>query len=147
LPRSGPETGESMDAIFEDFKRQIVPAVTHWNHPGFMGYFSVTATAPGILGEMLIAALNTNGMLWQTSPAVTELEQVSLTWLREWLGVPGPLFGIIFDTASTSTMHAISAARELADPEARMSGGSQDLILYTSEQAHSSVEKGAIAIG
>ena len=147
LPRSGPERGEPMEAILEDFKSQIVPAVTHWNHPGFMGYFSISATGPGILGEMLAAALNANGMLWQTSPAVTELEQVSLEWLREWLGLPDPLFGITFDTASTSTMHAIAAAREFADPEVRVNGGSRDLILYTSEQAHSSVEKGAIAIG
>jgi aromatic-L-amino-acid/L-tryptophan decarboxylase len=147
LPRSGLERGEPMEAIFEDFKYQIVPAVTHWNHPGFMGYFSTSATGPGILGEMLAAALNANGMLWQTSPAVTELEQVSLAWLSEWLGLPDPLFGITFDTASTSTMHAIAAAREFADPEVRVSGGSRDLILYTSEQAHSSVEKGAIAIG
>ncbi len=147
LPPSGPERGESMDAILDDFRSQILPATTHWNHPGFMGYFSVTATGPGILGEMLAAALNANGMLWQTSPAVTELEQVTLNWLRQWLGLPDPLFGIIFDTASTSTMHAIAAARECADPETRTNGGSPDLILYTSEQAHSSVEKGAIAIG
>src|SRR6185369_5797815 len=147
LPSCGPEHGEPMEVILKDFETLIVPAVTHWNHPGFMGYFSVSATGPGILGEMLAAALNANGMLWQTSPAVTELEQLTLAWLREWLGLPGPLFGVIFDTASTSTMHAIAAAREFADPEVRASGGSRDLILYTSEQAHSSVEKGAIAIG
>jgi aromatic-L-amino-acid decarboxylase len=112
-----------------------------------MGYFAVSGTGPGILGEMLSAALNVNGMVWQTSPAVVELEQVCLDWLRQWLGIPGPQFGEILDTASTSTMHAIAAARECADPEVRTSGGSRDLILYTSEQAHSSVEKGAIAIG
>ena len=147
LPRSGPERPEPMQAILDDFEKQIVPAITHWNHPGFMGYFSVTATGPGILGEMLSAALNANGMLWKTSPAVTELEQVTLSWLREWLGLPGPQFGVIFDTASTAVMHAIAAARECADPDVRIQGGSRDLILYTSEQAHNSVEKGAIAIG
>src|SRR5260370_27971559 len=136
-----------MQAILDDFETQIVPAITHWNHPGFTGYFSTTATGPGILGEMLTAALNANGMLWKTSPAVTELEQVTLEWLRQWLGLPDPLFGVIFDTASTSTMHAIAAARESADPDVRINGGSEDLILYTSEQAHSSVEKCAIAIG
>lgn len=147
LPRSGPETGEPMEAVLRDFESRIVPAATHWNHPGFMAYFATTGTGPGILGEMLSAALNLNGMLWQTSPAVTELEQVTLAWLREWMGLPGPQFGITYDTASTSTMHAIAAARECADPESRTTGGSRDLILYTSEHAHSSVEKGAIAIG
>jgi aromatic-L-amino-acid decarboxylase len=147
LPRSGPEQPESMDAILSDFEKQIVPAITHWNHPGFMGYFATTASGPGILGEMLTAALNPNGMLWKTSPAVTELEQVTLSWLREWLGLPDPLFGVIFDTASTAVMHAIAAARECADPAVRVEGGSRDLILYTSEHAHNSVEKGAIAIG
>jgi aromatic-L-amino-acid decarboxylase len=147
LPHSGPEQPEPMQAILDDFESQIVPAMTHWNHPGFMGYFAVTATGPGILGEMLAAALNANGMLWKTSPAVTELEQVTLSWLREWLGLPDPLFGMIFDTASTGVMHAIAAAREYADPDVRIQGGSQDLILYTSEHAHNSVEKGAIAIG
>jgi len=147
LPRSGPEQGEPMDTILADFRKHILPATTHWNHPGFMGYFSVSGTGPGILGEMLSAALNVNGMVWQTSPAVTELEQVCLDWLRQWLGIPGPQFGEILDTASTSTMHAIAAARECADPEVRTAGGSRDLVLYTSEQAHSSVEKGAIAIG
>jgi aromatic-L-amino-acid/L-tryptophan decarboxylase len=147
LPRSGPEQPEPMAAILKDFETEIVPAMTHWNHPGFFGYFAITATGPGILGEMLAAALNANGMVWKSSPAVTELEQVTLGWLREWLGLPDPLFGEIFDTASISTMHAIAAARECADPESRIQGGSRDLILYTSEHAHSSVEKGAIAIG
>ena len=120
LPRSGPEQAEPMEAILKDFEDRIVPAITHWNNPGFMGYFAVTATGPGILGEMLAAALNANGMLWKTSPAVTELEQVTLAWLRQWLGLPDPLFGVIFDTASTGVMHAIAAAREAADPGIRV---------------------------
>jgi aromatic-L-amino-acid decarboxylase len=147
LPMSAPEDGEPIDRILADFRRQIVPAVTHWNHPRFHAYFSVSASGPGILGEMLIAALNTNGMVWKSSPASTELEQVVLSWIRQWLGLSADWFGIIYDTASVSTMHAIAAARERACPEARELGGSQDLVLYTSEQAHSSVEKGAIAIG
>ena len=147
LPPCGPEQGEPMSAILEDFRRQIVPAATHWNHPGFMAYFAISASGPGILGEMLSATLNMNGMLWKTSPAVVELEQVSLDWLRRWIGLPGPLFGIIFDTASTSSMHAIAAARELVAPEVRTDGGGAGLVLYTSEQSHSSIEKGAIAIG
>src|SRR5579859_7806057 len=141
LPPTGPDQPEAMEAILQDFEKLIVPAITHWNNPGFMGYFSTTATGPGILGEMLSAGLNANGMLWKTSPAVTELEQVTLDWLRDWLGLPGPQFGVIFDTASTGVMHAIAAAREFADPAVRSEGGSRDLVLYTSEHAHNSVEK------
>lgn len=147
LPRGGPEHGEPMSAILEDFRTQIVPAATHWNHPGFMAYFATSASGPGILGEMLSAALNMNGMLWKTSPAVVELEQVTLDWLRRWMGLPDSLFGIIFDTASTSSMHAIAAAREMIAPEARTEGASTGLVIYTSEQSHSSIEKGAVAIG
>lgn len=147
LPQCGPEQGEPMPAILEDFRRYIVPASTHWNHPGFMGYFAISASGPGILGEMLTAALNMNGMLWKTSPAVVELEQVTLDWLRRWMGLPDGWFGIIFDTASTSSMHAIAAAREMVAPEVRTEGNGAGLVLYTSEQAHSSIEKGAIAIG
>jgi aromatic-L-amino-acid decarboxylase len=136
-----------MSAILEDFQRLIVRAATHWNHPGFMAYFATSASGPGILGEMLSAALNMNGMLWKTSPAVVELEQVTLEWLWRSMGLAGNPFGIIFDTASTASMHAIAAAREMAAPEVRAEGNSGSLILYTSEQAHSSIEKGAIAIG
>jgi aromatic-L-amino-acid decarboxylase len=136
-----------MAAILKDFRDQIVPRNTQWNHPGFMAYFSITASGPGILGEMLAAALNPNGMVWKTSPAVVELEQVTLDWLRQWLGLPDKQFGIIFDTASVSSMHAIAAARERAAPEVRTEGGGKGLILYTSDQAHSSIEKGAIALG
>ena len=147
LPASGPEHGEAMDAILADFERLIVPAMTHWNHPGFLAYFANTAPAPGVLAELLCAALNGNGMLWKTSPAVTELEQVTLRWLREWTGLPPDWFGMIHDTASTGTMHAIAAAREFADPGARAHGSAPGLVIYTSEQAHSSIEKGAMAIG
>lgn len=147
LPACGPEQGEPMSVILEDFRGKILPACTHWNHPGFMAYFANSASGPGILGEMLSAALNMNGMLWKTSPAVVELEQVALDWLRRWMGLPEPLFGITFDTASTSSMHAIAAAREMIAPEVRTEGAGAGLVLYTSEQSHSSIEKGAIAIG
>jgi aromatic-L-amino-acid decarboxylase len=147
LPPSAPETGEEWPAIFADFERLIIPALTHWNHPGFMAYFATTSSPPGILGEMLAAGLNTNGILWKSSPAVTELEQVSLGWLRQWIGLPDEWFGIIFDTASTGTMHALAAARQFAAPEVRATGQSVPLTVYCSEQAHSSVEKGALAIG
>lgn len=147
LPASGPEHGEPMNVILADFRRLIVPATTHWNHPGFLAYFANSATGEGILGELFTAALNGNGMLWKTSPAVTELEQVVLGWLREWSGLPANWFGMIHDTASTSSMHAIAAAREFADPESRTHGNRPGLVVYTSEQSHSSIEKGAIAVG
>jgi aromatic-L-amino-acid decarboxylase len=147
LPASGPERGEPMEAILADFDRLVAPAVTHWNHPGFMAYFANTGSEPGILGELLSAALNVNGMVWQSSPAVVELEQVALRWLREWTGLPLDWFGLIYDTASVASMHAVAAAREAADPQSRTRGTSPGLVVYASGQAHSSIEKGAIAVG
>jgi len=147
LPAHGPERGEPLKQILADFDRLIPQATTHWNHPRFFAYFAVSASGPGILGEMLSAALNVNGMLWKSGPACTELEQVTLGWLREWIGLPPEFFGILYDTASISTMHGIAAAREMVDPEARNRGARGDLTLYTSAQSHSSVDKGAIAIG
>jgi aromatic-L-amino-acid/L-tryptophan decarboxylase len=147
LPVSAPDRGESFDAILEDFDQVIMPAVTHWNHPRFMAYFACTGSTPAILAEMLAATLNTNGLHWKTSPAVAELEQVALGWLRQWMGLPDDYFGIIYDTASISSLHAVAAARELADPEARVNGSTPNLVLYTSQESHSSIEKAAIALG
>ncbi len=147
LPAAGPEHGESMEVILRDFRELIVPACTHWNHPRFHGYFSITGSPEGILAEALTAALNMNGMLWKTSPAATELEQVVLGWLRDWIGLPAASLGMILDTASVGAIHAIAAAREAADPDAHRRGHTRPLILYASEQAHSSIEKAAIAAG
>jgi aromatic-L-amino-acid decarboxylase len=147
LPKSAPEKGESFDAILQDFDRLVMPAVTQWNHPRFFAYFACTGSTPAILGEMLAAALNTNGLHWKTSPAVAELEQRALDWLRQWIGLTDEWFGIVYDTASTSSMHAVVCARELIDPEARTAGSRNDLVLYTSDQSHMSIEKGAIAVG
>jgi aromatic-L-amino-acid decarboxylase len=147
LPARAPDWGEPMDAILEDFQHSIVPALTHWNHPRFFAYFAISASHPGILAEMLAVGLNVNGMLWKSCPALTELEQVTLGWLRQWIGLPEEFFGIIYDTASISTLHAIAAAREMADPETRTRGNSGRLVMYTSEQAHSSVEKAGITLG
>jgi aromatic-L-amino-acid decarboxylase len=147
LPTQAPLAGEPIDQILADFRSQIVPANTQWNHPNFHAYFSVSGAPPGILAEMLIATLNVNGMVWKSSPACTELEQVTLGWLRDWLGLPPNFFGIIHDTASVSTMHALLAARQFVAPDSRDAGAAPGLIVYTSEHAHSSVEKGAIAIG
>ena len=153
LPATPPADPESMDVILRDFQEKIVPGITHWNHPGFMAYFANTASAPGILGEMFIAALNANGFLWVTSPAVTELEQVTVDWLRQMMGLETGWFGIINDTASMSTFLALAAARE-AKPELdvrnRGLAGRTDvpaMRVYTSEQAHSSIDKAVIALG
>ena len=147
LPRSAPEKGESYDVILKDFENIILPAVTHWNHPRFLAYFATSASTPAILAEALSAALNTNGLSWKSSPAIAELEQVALGWLRQWMGLPDDYFGIIYDTASISTLHAIAAAREMADPSARTEGARPIFTLYTSQESHASVEKGAIALG
>ncbi len=147
LPVSGPDCGEHMDRILADFERLVLPAMTHWNHPGFMAYFANSAPPEGVLGELLSAALNGNGMLWKTAPAITELEQVTLRWLRQWMCLPDQWFGLLYDTASVGSMHAIAAARQYADPESRTRGVTPGLTVYTSEQAHSSIEKGAIAVG
>jgi aromatic-L-amino-acid/L-tryptophan decarboxylase len=147
LPPSAPEKGESYEAILKDFDNIILPAVTHWNHPRFLAYFACSGSTPAILAEALSATLNTNGLHWKTSPAVAELEQVALGWLREWMGLPSDYFGIIYDTASVSSLHAVAAARELADPDARVEGSKPVLTLYTSAESHSSIEKAAIALG
>ncbi len=152
LPASPPKDGEPIQEIIADFERVILPGITHWNHPAFFAYFAISASVPGILGEMLAAALDTNAMLWKSSPAATELEVRVLDWLRQALGLSDGWFGIINDTASISTMLALVAAREAAGLDVRERGlaGRSDLPalrVYCSEQAHSSIDKGAITVG
>ena len=152
LPETAPEHGEPFDAIFTDFERVLVPALTHWNHPGFFGYFATSSSGPAILAELLAAALNQQAMLWRTSPAATELEEVSLGWLRQLLGLPRGFEGVIYDTASMSTLHGLAAAREAAVTAVRQLGlaGRPEvgpLRVYCSEQAHSSVDKAVILLG
>ncbi|HEY2853725.1 MAG TPA: pyridoxal-dependent decarboxylase [Gemmatimonadaceae bacterium] len=153
LPIAPPEQGEPLGDILRDFEAQIVPGITHWNHPGFFGYFATSSSVPGIIGELLVSALDVKAMLWRTSPAATELEQVTTDWLRQMLGLPGGWFGFLNDTASISSMLALAAARE-AKPEldirARGMAGRTDLPrlrIYTSRHAHSSIDKAALALG
>jgi len=153
LPTSPPASAESLDDIIADLDRVVLPGATHWNHPGFLAYFANTASVPGILGEMVTAALNLNGMLWRTSPVATELEQVVTDWLRQLFGMGDGWFGMITDTASISTMYALAAARE-RDPSLgirqRGMAGRADLPrlrVYCSEHAHSSVDKAAMTLG
>ena len=152
LPTSPPQTGEPMEKIIGDIDRLIVPALTHWSHPSFFAYFATSTSAPGIFGELLSAAFDNKAMLWRTSPASTELEEVALDWLRQMMGLDPGMTGIIYDTASVSSMHAIAAAREGVEKRIREEGmsGRPDLPLlrvYISEHAHSSIEKGVITLG
>jgi aromatic-L-amino-acid decarboxylase len=153
LPSSPPENAETMDSVLADFRRLIVPATTHWNHPAFLAYFANSSTGAGVLGEALAAALNVNAMLWRTGPAETELELLTLDWLRQMLGLPDGLLGIIGDTASSNTLYALAAAREmrpeLAIRERGMSGRSDlpEMRFYCSEEAHSSVDKAVMTLG
>ena len=147
LPKTAPETGEAFEKIFSDFQSTVFPALTLWNHPRFFAYFSVSSSPPSILADLLAATVNVNAMLWKSSPAATELEQVTLAWLRQWLGLDEQFFGIIYDTASVGVMQAIGAAREWIDPECRTEGMRPGLIVYTSEHTHNSAEKAAIALG
>lgn len=143
------ESGKPYDALFAEFEEKILPGITHWNHPSFLAYFSITGSHAGLIGELLTAALNCNGMVWKTSPSLTELETVALRWLRDALGLPGNLFGIINDTASTNTFHALVAAREALGLEIRANGtaGLPPLTIYCSEHAHVSTEKAGLALG
>src|SRR5205823_13974432 len=151
LDRDPPETGTPFEKIFDEIDRVIVPGVVHWDHPQFMSYFGCTTTNPGILAEMITGALNVNTMTWRTAPAGVELETLVLDWLRQWLTLPNEFTGVVYDTASISTMHALATAREQLAPNTRKLGlTGRDLPrfrIYTSDQAHSSIEKGAIAIG
>ncbi len=153
FPASPPEGPESLESILADYQRLVEPNATHWQHPGFLAYFATTASGPGILGEMLTAALGQNPMLWRTSPIGTELEQVVVDWLRQALGLPEGFDGLLTDTASTSTLIALAAAREAAGTDASARGltGRDDLGLglrvYASTEAHSSVEKACMTLG
>jgi len=152
FPASPPEGPEPIESVLADVASLVVPNTTHWQHPGFMAYFATTASGPGILGEMVVAALGANAMLWRTSPIATELEVVVVDWLRQALGVPDVFGGLLTDTASTSSLIALGAAREAAGVAAAADGiaGRRDvpqLRVYASTQAHSSIEKACMTLG
>ena len=152
LPAQPPVEPEAFDAIVDDFERLIVPGITHWNHPRFFAYFAISAAPITVMAEALVAALDVNAMLWRTSPAATELEDVTHDWLRQMLGLPAAFQGIVYDTASISGFTALAAARESLDLGIRERGmaGRTDLPalrVYVTEHTHSHVEKAAIALG
>jgi aromatic-L-amino-acid decarboxylase len=137
LPPSPPEKPEPFAEVLRDLDAILLPGITHWNHPRFFAYFATSGSEPGVLAEFLTAALNVNAMLWSTSPAATELEEVAVDWVRELLGLAEGLHGHIEDTASTSTLAALTAARTLRPQGA----------VVCSEHAHSSTDKAARLLG
>ena len=152
LPESAPEDPEPLATILADVDRLVVPNATHWQHPGFLAYFATTASSAGILGEMWTAVLGQNPMLWRTSPIGTELEQVVVGWLRRALGLPAAFDGLLTDTASTSTLIALAAAREAAGLRAAAEGLAARVVegrpvVYTSTEGHSSIEKACMTLG
>jgi aromatic-L-amino-acid decarboxylase len=152
LPDAAPEDPEPLAAILADVDRLVLPNATHWQHPGFFAYFATSASGPGMLGEFLTAALGQNPMLWRTSPIGTELEGVVVGWLRQGLGLPAAFDGLLTDTASTSTLIALAAAREAAGLDAAALGlagrpGLGGLRVYGSTETHSSIEKACMTLG
>jgi len=145
LPHSPPAEGEPFDRLFQDFTDVIVPGMTHWNHPGWFAYFPGNNSPPSVLAEMLTATLGAQCMSWATSPAATELEQLTMNWLRQMLALPEEFTGVIQDTASTATLVALLSARERATGyrtgREGVTEGRPRLVVYASREAHSSVDK------
>ena len=151
LPQEAPERGEPFERLMDDFERIIVPGITHWNHPRFFAYFATSAEPTAISAEALVAALDVKAMLWRTSPAATELEEVVMRWLGRLLGIPDAFTGIIYDTASIAGYTALTAARESLGLDIRRKGMTgrdlPALRVYVTEHTHSHIEKAAIALG
>ncbi len=148
LPEKPPAKRESMDNIFQDFQDIILPGITHWQHPSWFAYFPANNSPPSILAEMLTAGMGAQCMVWQTSPAAAELEEVVMEWLRQMLGLPEGMAGVIQDTASTATLVALLSAREkVTNFTANIKGIQKALTVYASEETHSSIEKGVKIAG
>ncbi len=146
-PRSGGRLGDALAAL----DRDVLPGITHWNHPSFFAYFPSNTSYASVLADLVSSGLGAQGMSWQTSPAATELEEVVMEWLRQMVALPAPFAGVVQDTASTSTLCALICARERANGFAQagkgLQGGAAPLVVYASDQAHSSVEKAACLAG
>ena len=151
LPASPPIDPESFDAIVGDLDRVVVPALTHWQHPRFFGYFPCNGSLASVLGDYVSTGLGVLGLAWQSSPALTEVEEVATDWMRQMLGLPAQWSGVIQDTASTGTLVALICAREWTTAFSLTRGGLQGepspLIVYTSAHSHSSVDKAALLAG
>jgi aromatic-L-amino-acid decarboxylase len=151
LAAAPPEGPEGFEAVFRDLERVIVPGLSHWQHPQFFGYFPSNSGLASVLGDYLSTGLGVLGLSWQASPALTELEEVVTDWVRQMVGLSGAWSGVIQDTASTCTLVALVCARERASDFSLGRGGLQaearPLVVYTSDQSHSSVEKAALLAG
>ncbi|MBB3994998.1 aromatic-L-amino-acid decarboxylase [Sulfitobacter undariae] len=150
LPASPPEGGEAMDAIMADFERIVMPGITHWQHPRFFAYFPANAAPPSMLAEMLVSTIAAQCMLWQTSPAATEMEGVMVQWLRQALGLPDGFSGVIQDSASSATLSAVLTMREIASGwrgNKEGMSGQGCLRIYCSDQVHSSIDRACWVAG
>lgn len=151
LPSSPPLTGSSLDKLFPDLDRVVLPGITHWNHPRFFAYFPSNTMYASVLADIVISGLGAQGMSWQTSPAATEVEEVMMDWLRQMLALPPTFTGVIHDTASSATLCALICARERTSGHEQMRKGLQanaaPLVVYASDQAHSSIEKATLLAG
>ena len=148
LPFAPPERGEPMEAIFRDFESLVLPGITHWQHPSFFAYFPANSSPPSLLAEMLTATLGAQCMLWQTSPAATEMETRVLDWLRQMIGLPDGFHGVIQDSASSAILCAILTARERATTwQVNEKGITERMTVYCSAQTHSATEKDAKIAG
>ena len=151
LPQAAPQQGEPFEQILADVDQLVMPGLSHWQHPDFFGYFPSNGTLSSVLGDFLSTGLGVLGLSWQSSPALSELEETTVDWLRQMIGLSGAWSGVIQDTASSSTLVALICARERASDYALVKGGLQaqarPLMIYTSAQAHSSVDKAALLAG
>jgi len=151
LPVEPPQSGEGLAAITADLDRVVLPGITHWNHPGWFAYFPSNTDLASVLADLVSSGLGPQGMNWITSPACTEVEDVVMDWLRQMLGLSGEFTGVIHDTASTATFCALLCARERTTGFSQNRGGLQaeeaPLVVYASDQAHSSIQKGALLAG
>lgn len=151
LPKAPPESPESMEAVLRDVERIVVPGLSHWQHPRFFGYFPSNGELSSVLGDYLSTGLGVLGLSWQSSPALTEVEEVATDWLRQMMGLSENWSGVIQDTASTSTLVALISARERTSGYSLVKGGLQrmdaPLVVYVSAHAHSSVDKAALLAG
>ena len=149
LPPEAPEEAEPWEAIERDLDLLVEPNLTHWQHPGYFAYFATTGSAPGVVGDFLAAGYNQVGILWRSSPVLTELEQGMVRWLARLVGLPDAFDGQLADTASTASLIALAAAREQAFPDVRKTGlaGRPQGVVYCSELAHSSIDKACVVLG
>jgi aromatic-L-amino-acid decarboxylase len=151
FPAAPPEEGGGLGEIAAALDERVLPGITHWNHPRFFAYFPSNTSLSSVLADLVCAGLGAQGMSWQTSPAATEVEQVVMDWLRQMLGLSDAWTGVIHDTASTATLCALLCARERTTGHAQhrggLQGGGPPLVVYTSEDAHSSVAKAALLAG